>query len=82
MSTTDEFMQQDKEWLDEIVQKYPKNIPIAALAERFGCAVETVRAIVEAGGFGFSWRKPGRANHAYLIPTAQFVRVYGNMRQI
>ena len=78
----DDFMQKDKEWLDGIVQQYPQNIPIAALAEHFGCAVETVRAIVEAGGFGFAWRKPGRANHAYLIPTAQFVRVYGNIRQI
>lgn len=39
----------------------------------------STRATVEGGAFGFAWRKSGKANKAYCVPTAQFVRWYLNV---
>lgn len=71
-----EFLQADSERAAELMQKYPDRIPVNAVAEFLGCAPDTVRARVEAGGIGICEKKIGKQNRAFLIPTAMFLRWY------
>ena len=72
-----EFIDQDTEWLAEMVEKYPRQIPIPILAEKFGCDENTIRENLESKGLlGISERKPGKVNRGFVVPTAHFVRWY------
>lgn len=72
-----EFIASDKIWIGELIEKYPQQIPIAPIAQHWGCAPDTVRAMIEQSPtFGLYWRKAGKTNKAYLIPTGLFVRWY------
>ena len=71
------FLQADREWLCQLVEKYPQQIPIQPIAEHWGCEAASVRAAIEQNTtFGLFWRKPGKTNRAYLIPTGVFVQWY------
>ena len=70
------FLDRDLDRIDEIIDKYPLRIPIPVVAEFFEMHENSARAAVEGGAFGFAWRKDGKVNKAYCIPTAQFVRWY------
>ena len=71
------FLTAEREWINSIIEQYPRQIPIAPIAEHWGCAEASVRAAIEQDAtFGVYWRKVGKANHAYLIPTGLFVQWY------
>ena len=71
------FLQADREWLNMVIESYPRQIPVAVLAEHWGCAVESVRAAIEQSPtFGVYWHKVGKNNRSYLIPTGVFMRWY------
>ena len=59
----------------KICEEYPRNIPLAVAAEFLGTSTESLRAAIAQGTAGFaalSWRKLGKSNHGYLIPTMAF----------
>lgn len=71
------FLTAEREWLNNIIEQYPRQIPIAPIAEHWGCAEASVRAAIEQdAAFGVYWRKTGKANHAYLVPTGLFIQWY------
>ena len=75
--TVKEFLDEDIKKLNQIVTDYPKQIPIDIVADLFGCAVETVRTMCEENHtFGDGWRKPGKLNRGFCIPTGVFIRWY------
>lgn len=75
--TVKEFLDNDTEKLDEIVTKYPKQVPVNVVADLLGCAPETVRTMCEENHvFGDGYRKPGKLNKGFVIPTATFIRWY------
>lgn len=71
-----EFLQEDSAKLDTLIEKYPVSLPTSAIADFLSLDIASVRATIEAGFLGMAWRKPGKANHGYHVPTAQFVRWY------
>ncbi|MCM1023854.1 MAG: hypothetical protein NC395_07320 [Prevotella sp.] len=73
------FLNDDLNKIDALIERYPLRIPIPAVADFFSMDENSVRAAVEGGAFGFAWRKSGKANKAYCVPTAQFVRWYLNV---
>lgn len=75
--TLSEFLKAEREWINSIIEQYPRQIPINPIAEHWGCAPDSVRAAIEQDAtFGVYWRKVGRANKAYMIPTGLFVQWY------
>lgn len=75
-----EFLHKDLDMIDEIIKEYPNTIPSKAVAKILDIDVASVRAATARGIFGVAWRKPGKANNAYCIPTAKFVRWYLNFQ--
>lgn len=75
--TLSEFLRSEREWLNGIIEQYPRQIPIDPIAEHWGCAPASVRAAIEQdANFGVFWRRAGCTNKAYLIPTGLFVQWY------
>lgn len=75
--TLSEFLKAEREWINGIIEQYPRQIPIAPIAEHWGCAGDSIRAAIEQDAtFGVYWRKVGRANKSYMIPTGLFVQWY------
>lgn len=71
------FIEADTDWLAEIVEKHPQQIPLTVIAEKFGCSQDTIRENLESKGLlGISERKPGKLNRGFVIPTAHFIRWY------
>lgn len=75
-----QFLEADANKVEILIQNYPVNMPTAAAADFLGLDVASLRSAIENGVVGMSWRKAGKANHAYFIPTAQFVRWYLNIK--
>lgn len=73
------FLDRDLDRIDEIIEKYPDRVPVPTIADFLHMDENSTRAAVEGGAFGFAWRKSGKANKAYCVPTAQFVRWYLNV---
>lgn len=73
------FLDEDLDRVDDLLEKYPINIPVAAVAEFLHISGDSVRSAIECGAFGIVWRKTGKVNKAYSVPTAQFVRWYLNV---
>ena len=73
---------EDDERIDRLVDKYPYRIPVDALSSFLHIDAQSLRAYLESGinAFGMAWKKIGKDNHAYAIPTAQFLRWYKIMR--
>jgi hypothetical protein len=78
-SKLNEFLCQDNEKIDRLIEAFPVNLPVSAISDFLSLDVASVRAAIENEKFGVSWRKTGKANHGYFIPTAQFIRWYLNM---
>lgn len=75
--TVKELLDEDVKKLNKIVTEHPKQIPIKVIADLFGCDVENVRTMCEDEHvFGVGWRKPGKLNRGFCIPTALFIRWY------
>jgi len=75
--TITDFLTKDTAKLAEIISKYPLQIPISVIADWWGCDEDSIRtAIYEHGELGIGWRKIGKLNRGYVIPTGLFVRWY------
>lgn len=75
------FIDEDNNRVEELIKENPIHLPIAKIAEFLQIDVATARAVVECNCFGLAWKKQGKLNKAYCIPTAQFVRWYLLMRE-
>lgn len=71
-----EYLSKDNTRIEKLISDYPVNLTTSAISDFLQLDIASVRALVENGVIGMSWRKPGKANHGYFIPTAQFVRWY------
>ena len=83
--TIDEFLKADADKINEILEKYPRQIPVAVVAELVGMDLNSLRCAIAKGNehlFGFCWQKTGKTNQGFAIPTAPFVRRWLNMREI
>lgn len=78
-SKLNEFLSEDNAKIDRLIENFPVNLPVSAVSDFLGLDVASVRAAIENERIGLAWKKAGRANHGYFIPTAQFVRWYLNM---
>lgn len=70
------FLEDDNERIDKLIEENPHSVSITEIARFLNMDVAAVRASIENGAFGTSWRKVGSARHGYFIPTAQFIRWY------
>ena len=72
-----DFLSSDTEKVAEIIEKYPKQIPVQVVAEWWGCSDDSVRrALEQSSVFGFGFRQAGKVNRAFVIPTGAFIRWY------
>lgn len=71
-----ELLSEDNKKIDRLIDTFPCNLPVSAIADFLAMDSASVRAAIENNVFGIAWKKPGNARHAYYIPTAQFVRWY------
>lgn len=78
-SKLNEFLSEDNAKIDRLIENFPVNLPVSAVSDFLGLDVASIRAAIENERIGLAWKKAGRANHGYFIPTAQFVRWYLNM---
>ncbi len=70
------YLNADLDKIDKLIEENPIRLTIKTAAEFLSMDNESVRAVVEGGAFGLAWRKTGKANKAYCVPTPQFVRWY------
>lgn len=75
------FIDEDNNRVEELIKENPIHISVPRIAEFLQIDVVSARAAIECGAFGLAWRKQGKLNKAYCIPTAQFVRWYLLMRE-
>lgn len=71
-----QFIESDNRKLEELIEKYPEKIPVKEAAALLDCHTTTLQTALESGKLGFSERKLGKVNRAFVIPTAHFVRWY------
>lgn len=73
----EEFLSNDRQRVQELIEKYPQNIPLKVCADFLGMDSNSLRQAIEDNQkIGLSWRKQGSLNRAFHIPTAVFVRWY------
>lgn len=77
MSISD-FFDDDVKKVEKLIEDHPTQLTPAEVAEFLGVSTASVRAAVQSGAFGLSWRLEGKLNRGYHIPTAQFLRWYLN----
>lgn len=71
------FIHDDTEKAAEIIEKYPRQIPIKVIAEWWGCAEDSVRrALEQSSVFGLGFRQAGKCSRAFVVPTGAFMRWY------
>ena len=72
-----DFIREDTEKAAEIIEKYPRQIPISVIAEWWGCKEDSVRrALEEHSTFGLGFRQAGKLNRGFVVPTGAFMRWY------
>lgn len=75
-SKVNDFLSEDNAKIDRLIENFPVNLPVSAVADFLSMDIASVRAAIENGVVGVAWRKPGKSHHGYYVPTAQFVRWY------
>lgn len=70
------FMDDDDKKIEKLIIEYPVCLSTKAIAEFLGMDIAAVRAVIDNGVVGCSWKKTGKDHKGYYIPTAQFVRWY------
>lgn len=75
-STIKEFFDNDDKKIEDLIKEYPVNVPTNVAAKFLGLNVTSMRAILDSGAVGLSWKKDGALNKGFFLPTAQFVRWY------
>jgi len=60
--------------LCQICDDHPIDIPVTTAAKFLGISPESLRCSILQGtaGFGLAWRKLGKQNAGYVIPTLSF----------
>ena len=71
-----EFLETDERKVEKLIAEYPINIPTAEAAKFLGINNASMRAVIDSGSLGLSWRKEGALNKGFFIPTASFIRWY------
>lgn len=71
-----EFLQHDDEKIEKLISEYPETVPVSVAADFLSVDAGSIRAAIESDSFGFSWKKSGKLNRAFCIPTAHFMRWY------
>lgn len=71
-----EYLDADMKKLEELVEAHPEYLTPGDVASFLNVNPASVRSVLENGKIGLAWRKPGKMNHGYHLPTAQFVRWY------
>ncbi len=74
-----EFIKADDKKVEAIIKEHPLQIPVPVAAKLLGCQEASVREFLTNGNVGMAWKKPGKQNHGFCIPTAQFMRWYLNI---
>lgn len=79
-SKINDFISDDNAKIDKLIENFPINLPVSAVSDFLSVDVASIRAAIECGNaFGLAWKKSGKSNHGYYVPTAQFVRWYLGM---
>ncbi|MBQ1571744.1 MAG: hypothetical protein IIZ78_11505 [Clostridiales bacterium] len=71
-----EFLESDERKVEKLIAEYPVSIPTAEAAKFLGINNASMRAVIDSGSLGLSWRKEGALNKGFFIPTASFIRWY------
>ena len=72
-----EFLENDDKKIEELIKEYPVSIPTDVAAKFLGINPASMRAIMNDGTVGLSWKKDGKLNRGFFLPTAHFLRWYG-----
>ena len=66
--------------LEELVKKYPINLPLNEVADFLDMNAEGLKAALMRGNapFGFSYQKADKGNRVNIIPTVKFYLWYTN----
>ena len=70
------FLSADEQKVEKLIEEYPVSIPTQAAAKFLGINAASMRAVIDSGAVGLSWRKDGALNKGFFLPTAQFLRWY------
>lgn len=70
------FFDNDDRKAEQLIRDYPQSIPIPVAAEFLGIDAASLRAMAIEGHLGSSWKKEGKLNRGFFLPTAQFLRWY------
>lgn len=73
-----DYLQHDDEKIEKLIAEYPKTCPVNIVAQFLEVDAESIRSAIDNGNFGFSWKKNGKLNRAFCVPTAHFLRWYLN----
>ena len=77
------YLEKEMERLDLLISENPMYLRVKDVAKFLKIDDESVRSAIECGVFGMAWRKSGKLNKAFHIPTAQFALWYiGGMKGI
>lgn len=71
-----DYLEKNDEALAELIRENPIYVSVSIIAKFLGTTVDSVRSMIENGAFGAAWKKPGKENRGFFVPTAQFVRWY------
>ena len=71
-----DFLETDDKKIEQLIAEYPVSIPTQAAAKFLGINAASMRAVIDSGAVGLSWRKDGALNKGFFLPTAQFLRWY------
>lgn len=70
------FIANDDDRVEKLIRENPIALSVRTVADFLGMDDESVRAVLENGAIGLSWKRSGSTRHAYYIPTTCFVRWY------
>lgn len=73
------YLEDDEARLSQLVAENPVHLSPQKIADFMNTPVPSVRSMIDAGVFGASWRKDGKLNRGYFVPTANYLRWYLNM---
>lgn len=71
-----DFLSADEAKIEKLIHDYPTSIPTSVAAEFLGINPASMRAVMENGTIGLSWKKGGALNKGFFLPTCQFLRWY------
>ena len=74
-----QYLNDDEARLSKLASENQIQLSPNKIADFLGTPVQSVRSMIDAGIFGASWRKDGKLNKGYFVPTANFIRWYLNM---